>query len=264
MRDNIARGEDVDGRDGSGWTPLIQACDVGHLECAQALIEANAAVDTVDYGGSTALMGACVDGHHECAQALIAVGAAVDMVNNYGMTALMLACFWGQHECAQALLDAGAAVDHANHFGVTALMKAVESPSLDRIREECDAEGDVDDDSDEDSDMDEEELEQRSEERLQQRSELRLEERRQGRAWCVQALLEAMTPIRGAGFPDRAASLAFACERLQLLGEVMATSHVIEHAFVPVEASHPHGRRAGDRHRLCARRAHTVKHVAIL
>jgi hypothetical protein len=160
----------------------------------------------------------------------------VDEVDNNGWAALMLACISGHHECAQALIDAGAAVDQANNLGETALMKAVASPSLDRIREECDAEGDVDDDSDEDSDMDEEELEQRSEERLQQRSERRLEERRQGRALCVQALLEAMAPIRGADFPDRAALFKYACERLQLLGEVVATSHVIEHASVPIEA----------------------------
>ena len=49
-------------------------------------------------------------------------------------------------------------------------------------------------------------------------------------------MYKRQTPIRGADFPDRAASLAFACERLQLLGEVLATSHVIEHAAVPVEA----------------------------
>jgi hypothetical protein len=46
----------------------------------------------------------------------------------------------------------------------------------------------------------------------------------------VQALLEAMAPIRGADFRDRAASFKFACDRLQVLGEVLATSHVIEHA----------------------------------
>jgi hypothetical protein len=113
-------------------------------------------------------------------------------------------------------------------------MFAIMSPTLDRIREECGAESDVDEDSDED--MDEEEREQRYAERLQQRSERRLEERRQGKAWCVQALLEAMAPIRGADFPDRAASFKYACERLQVLGEVLETSHVIEHASVPVEA----------------------------
>ena len=48
----------------------------------------------------------------------------------------------------------------------------------------------------------------------------------------MQALLEAMAPIRGADFPDRAASFKYACERLRVLGEVLAASHVIEHASV--------------------------------
>ena len=52
----------------------------------------------------------------------------------------------------------------------------------------------------------------------------------------MQALLEAMAPIRGADFRDRVASFQYACERLQLLSEVLATSHVIEHAAVPVKA----------------------------
>ena len=50
------------------------------------------------------------------------------------------------------------------------------------------------------------------------------------------ALLEAMTPIRGTDFRDLAASFKCACERLRVLGQVVAASHVIEHAFVLVEA----------------------------
>ena len=146
-------------------------------------------------------------------------------------------------------------------------MRAVESPSLDEIWEECAEESDVDDDSDEDSDVDEEELEQRYEERRQLRSERRLEERRQGRAWCVQALLEAMAPIPGPDCAprsgpfvpprsprssarvtwrfcmlgaqvslDRATSFKFACERLRVFGQVLAASHVIGHASVLVKA----------------------------
>ena len=181
-------------------------------------------------------MCACISGHLECARALIDANAVVDKVNYNGNTALMWACYSGQHEFAQASIDAGAAVDKVDNDGNTALMIAVESPSLDEIREECDAEGDVDVDSDEDSDLDEEEFEQRSEERFQQRFERKLEERRQGKALCVQALLEAMAPIRGADFRDLAASFKYACGRLQVIGDVLATSHVIEHASVLVEA----------------------------
>ena len=50
LRDRIAQG-DVDERDGRGRTPLMWACQFGHLECAEALIEAGAAVDIVDNAG---------------------------------------------------------------------------------------------------------------------------------------------------------------------------------------------------------------------
>ena len=177
-------------------------------------------------------MWACETGHHVCAQALIDAGAAVDMVDNAGLTALMWACRGGYRACVQALLDAGAAVDVVKNAGKTALMEAVESPSLDAILVECAAENDEDEDSDDDSDMDEEELEQRFEERRQQRFERKLNEKRQGRAWCVQALLEAMAPIQGADCRERATSFKFACDRIRVLAKVVAASHVIEHASV--------------------------------
>ena len=59
LRERIERGDDVDGRDRVGWTPLMSACNRGHLECAQALIDAGAARDQVNVYGSTALMEAC-------------------------------------------------------------------------------------------------------------------------------------------------------------------------------------------------------------
>jgi hypothetical protein len=154
------------------------------------LIEANAAVDMGSNYGSTALMYACDSGHHECARALIDANAAVDTVDNYGFTALMRACDWGHHECAQALIDAGAAVDMVNNGGQTALMIACESPPPLWLTQS----------------------------------------QRQGRIRCALALLEATAPIREAGFSDRAASLKFAGERLQLIEAVLASPHVIEDA----------------------------------
>ena len=62
----------------------------------------------VDNYGYTALLLACSSGHHECAQALINAGAAVDKEVKDGATALMWACDKGHHECAQALIDARA------------------------------------------------------------------------------------------------------------------------------------------------------------
>jgi hypothetical protein len=82
----------------------------------------------VNNNGWTALLLACGTGHHECAQALIDAGAAVDKANNYGMTALSDACDQGHHECAQALIDARANVERTDLGGQNALMVACESP----------------------------------------------------------------------------------------------------------------------------------------
>ena len=52
----------------------------------------------------------------------------------------------------------------------------------------------------------------------------------QGRIRCALALLEASKPIREADFPDRVASLRFACGRLQLIEAVLAMKHAVEDA----------------------------------
>ena len=53
---------------------------------------------------------------------------------------------------------------------------------------------------------------------------------RQGKIRCALAILAATAPIEVADFPDQAASLKFACERLQLIETVLSSTHVIEDA----------------------------------
>ena len=156
LRERIARGDDVDGRDGAGATPLRWACGMGHLECVQALIDANAAVDMVNNNGDTALMRACINGHHECAQALIDAQADLELMNRDGRNALMIAC---------------------------------ESPPS-----------------------------------------YYSQSKRQGKIRCALAILAATAPIREPDSRDRAASLKLACDRLQLIEAVLASTHVIEYA----------------------------------
>ena len=105
----------------------------------------------------------------------------------------MLACSLGHHECAQALIDAQAGLELKNRDGQNALMIACESPPSNYSQSQ-----------------------------------------RQGKIRCALAILEATAPIRAADFSDLAASLKFACERLRVLGKVLARSHVIEHASAPV------------------------------
>ena len=47
---------------------------------------------------------------------------------------------------------------------------------------------------------------------------------------CALAILAATAPIEVTDFPDQAASLKFACERLQLIEAVLFSTHVIEDA----------------------------------
>ena len=53
---------------------------------------------------------------------------------------------------------------------------------------------------------------------------------RHDRIRCALALLAAIAPIRQPDFPDREASLKFACERLQLIETVLASTHALEDA----------------------------------
>ncbi len=198
------------------------ACRMGHLECAQALIDAGAAVDKMHYHGRTALIIACEWGYLECAHALIDAGAAVDKVGNRGATALMVACREGQHECAQALIIAGAAVDKVNAHGSTALTLACEGGHYDCTRALIDAQADP-------------ELMDRF-----GRNALMIacesppsylsQSKRQGRIRCALALLAATAPIREADVRDRMLSLKLACKRLQFIEVALAVKHAIEDA----------------------------------
>ena len=222
LRDRIAQGDDVDGRIRGGWTALMSACNLGHHECAQALIEAGAAVDMVDNDGHTALMVACDWGHLECAQALIGARAAVDMVNNRGLTALMWACFSGHHECAQALIFAGAAVDMVDNHGETALMRACIPGRHECARALIDAHADL-------------ELTNRDGQNAlmiacESPPSYLTQSQCQGKIRCALAILAATAPIEVADFPDQAASLKFACDRLQHIETVLSSTHVIEDA----------------------------------
>ncbi len=204
------------------WDALRDAAENGDLDELRVRL---ARVDDADGGrvwGETPLLGACLKGRHECVRALIDAGAAVDRVNTFGWTPLIRACRWGHHECAQALIDAGAAVDKMDENGWTPLMHACNFGSYECTRALLDAQA---------------ELELVN---LWRHNALMIacesppsyftESQRQGRIRCALAILEATAPIEEADFPDRAASLKLAGERLQLIEVVLASQHVIEDA----------------------------------
>jgi hypothetical protein len=81
----------VEARDSGGWTPLMNASDLGHTGIVKALLAVGANVNATDNHGSTALMFACFCGHLEAACALVASGANVNAVDQFGDTSLNLA-----------------------------------------------------------------------------------------------------------------------------------------------------------------------------
>ena len=95
VKQHIAAGMDMDGKNENGMTPLFGAAFNGHKEVAELLIAAGADVNAKDEGGETPLLYAVTFGHKEIAELLIAEGADVNAkveVGDYkGQTPLDLA-----------------------------------------------------------------------------------------------------------------------------------------------------------------------------
>lgn len=105
----------------SGELPLGIALRLGFDDVAQALIDAGADLDNRDESGNTALMDAAVYGRTAMAAAIIAKGVNLNEVNTSGYTALIWAGYWGKADIARMLIQHGAKTDVEDHQGYTAL-----------------------------------------------------------------------------------------------------------------------------------------------
>ena len=118
------------------------------------------------------------------------------------------------------MIDAGAAVDMVNNNGYTALMYACASGRHECAQALIDAHVDL-------------ELTNRDGQNAlmiacKSPPSYYSQSERQGKIRCALSLLAATAPIEVTDFPDQAASLKFACERLQLIEAVLLSTHVIE------------------------------------
>ena len=113
-----------------GVTALHAAAHFGHAETAKLLIHAGASLDRPSDKGSPLLI-ACQRGHVEVARLLVACHAAVDLIDDAdGATALLIACQEKQTEVVRVCLEAGADVDRPAKDGVTPLFLACEDGNI--------------------------------------------------------------------------------------------------------------------------------------
>lgn len=107
------------GRGIEGTTPLLLACNNGHLATVQALVTRGADVNAMDVRHITPLSAASAQGHSEVVRFLLEHGADFCTSTIKGQTALYRACKHGHLAVAEMLVAQGADVDHATRKGAT-------------------------------------------------------------------------------------------------------------------------------------------------
>ena len=121
----LARGVDIDARDGRGRTALLAATHGNHVAVARALIAAGADVNAKDSIEDSPYLYAGAEGRSEILKLTLAAGADLKSTNRYGGTALIPAAHHGHPEVVKILLATAIDKDHVNKLGWTALLEAV-------------------------------------------------------------------------------------------------------------------------------------------
>jgi len=121
----IARGVNIDARDGRGRSALLAATHGNHVAVARALIAAGADVNAKDGIEDSPYLYAGAEGRNEILKLTLAAGADLRSTNRYGGTALIPAAHHGHPETVKILLATAIDRDHVNKLGWTALLEAV-------------------------------------------------------------------------------------------------------------------------------------------
>lgn len=123
----IENGTDVNTRDGFGDTVLMFACQQGHLDLAEFLLEKGADINQANdhiFKGRTALVGTAWYGRVEAVKLLLAHDADINAADAGQETALFKAASRGHAEVVRILLENGAAVHTRDNRGNTPLLHA--------------------------------------------------------------------------------------------------------------------------------------------
>ena len=104
----LAKGADMNSRDGSGQTALHLAAKNGFQSVAEVLLANKADVNARDGSQSTPLHEAAVNGHADVLTRLLSASAKPDSEDDHGRTALSYAVEKAHSDCVKALLTAKA------------------------------------------------------------------------------------------------------------------------------------------------------------
>ena len=106
IRESLAAGAPVDGRDANGTTALMMAAANGHVEAMQVLLSAGADINATNERGNTSLHWAVFTGQEEAVKTLLAAGGCdVFLKNEQGLTAAMDAERAGKGELVVLILN---------------------------------------------------------------------------------------------------------------------------------------------------------------
>jgi ankyrin repeat protein len=130
----IARGDDLEAKDGAGRTPLMRAAHFGHADAVTRLAKAGASVEhTVE--GHTSLHDAANDNNVPVIQALVAAHANLNArAGASSPTPLISAVENGAVNAVNALVDAKADANVAIDTDTTAVVRAIELGNLANVR----------------------------------------------------------------------------------------------------------------------------------
>ena len=121
-------GVTVDLQNNEGKHALLCACEQGHTEIAQLILNTcqhpKDVVNLPDKMGGTPLMAASYFGHRDTVSVLLESAAQVNVQNSKGWSSLMLSCFHRHTQTVSLLLQYGAHVNAQNNDGWPPLMAA--------------------------------------------------------------------------------------------------------------------------------------------
>ena len=126
LRQALAGGAAVNGRDAYGRTPLHVATFARQREAIKALAAAGADLGLVENDRYDAVTIAAVADDEATLRALLALGASAKLITSrYDGTALIAAAHLGHDGVVRQLVAAGAPLDHVNNLHWTAVIEAI-------------------------------------------------------------------------------------------------------------------------------------------